>query len=229
MRIWSICIIIVFVLIPRFGKANDSEIIVTGTGSAVVVPDFATLEIHIQFVSEKASDAVKMTASLYEKIINALREFGLTSKQIATTNYSVREHWEMKKDREREFVGYMARHSILIRISKLDKVGAVIDAAVNAGANRIGGLEFESSKSDSVHLSALAAAVQQARKRAEIMAKASGGRVGSLIELTTEAPMRSSMPNDMTISEIATETQLSPGDHIVRVRVLGRWKFIEGQ
>ena len=227
MKIWIICGFIALSFIPMSSKADESEIIVTGTGNAVATPDYATLEIYIQFVAQNAADAVKMTANLYEKIVRALVERGLKEKDVATTSYSVRQHWETKKDHEREFVGYMAKHRVLIRVQKLDKVGEVIDASVNAGVDQIGGLKFESSKVDSVEQSALNEAVRQARKRAETMANAAGGHLGSLIELTTESQTRSPLPSDMSVSEVAVETQLAPGDRIVKATVLGRWKFVE--
>jgi len=215
----------IFLLITISVSADDSVIVTTGEGVAIATPDFATLEIHIQNTSQKAAKAVEMTTISFEKLVTALKEMGLTAKDITTSNFSVNQHWETKRDREREFIGYIASHRVNVRVLELNKVGEVIDVSVNAGATRIGGLRFESSNSDSVQEAALAEAVRTARRRAETMAEAAGGNLGSLIELTTEGPFRTSLSADMTVSTLNIETQLAPGDRIVRVTVLGKWKF----
>lgn len=227
MRIKIIFLLILFSLFPLNAIGNDSEIIVSGTGISFASPDFAKLDINIEYVSKKAETAVERTASLYEKVVVALEEIGITSENINTINYYVNQHWEMKQNREREFIGYKAIHRISVRIPELNQVGKIIDASVSAGVTQIGGLKFESSNTDSMQHAALAMAVRQARKRAETMAEAAGGHLGSLIELSTESSFRSSLAADMSISELNVGTQLSPGDNIMRVNVQGKWKFIE--
>src|SRR5476649_1159893 len=87
--------------------------------------------------------------------------------------------------------GYTVTNTVRADVRRLDDVGRIIDAALAKGANEISSLQFYSSKADSVRRAALGAAVTGARADAEALARAAGGTLGALLELSSsESPNR---------------------------------------
>lgn len=114
----------------------------------------------------------------------------------------------------------MARNSIRVRMSELDGVGAVIDVALDAGANRVDAVQFNAASLDDARREALAGAIERARGDAEIMARAAGGTLGALIEVTTEWP--ETRFTRQYLGAFAATT-ISPAAQTVSVNVLTRW------
>jgi uncharacterized protein YggE len=105
----------------------------------------------------------------------------------------------------------------------------LLDAALAKGANEITSLQFASSKADSVRRSALAKAVTNARADAEALARASGGSLGQLIEVTTAALPVRPVACDMgrvAAAKAAPMTPIEPGQQTITVEVTGRWGFV---
>ncbi len=112
-----------------------------------------------------------------------------------------------------------------VRVNDLTRLGAVIDAALGAGASSLLGVRFESSQEERIRTLALRAAVAKARSDAEALAEAAGGRLGDLLELTTENLQR---PRMMALEQVQARgvgPDLTPQEIVVRVRVVGRWRM----
>jgi hypothetical protein len=90
-----------------------------------------------------------------------------------------------------QVTGYAADNSVSAK-SKIAQTGALIDAAVAAGANTVSGPTLGVSDSDALYRGALGKAVQDARAKAEALAKAGGfgvGQVSAVVEQTANAPV----------------------------------------
>jgi uncharacterized protein YggE len=112
-------------------------------------------------------------------------------------------------------------------VRRLDDVGKMIDAALAKGANEISSLQFYSSKADSVRRVALAAAVANARADAEVLARAAGGSLGTLLELSSgESPIRPPQPLVMSRMVDAKATPIESGDQTFSATVSARWQFV---
>jgi uncharacterized protein YggE len=79
----------------------------------------------------------------------------------------------------------VAGNSLEVRVDPLDKAGEVIDAAIEAGANRTNQLSFELRDPDAAQLEALAAAMERARAQARVLAAADGKEVGRIYRAST--------------------------------------------
>jgi uncharacterized protein YggE len=106
-------------------------------------------------------------------------------------------------------------------------VGRLIDAALSKGANEISGLQFFSSRADSVRRVALANAVVQAKGEAEALAKAAGGTLGMLLELSTAtSAIRPMFEPRMAVAKAGASTPVEPGEQTFSVSVTGKWSFV---
>jgi hypothetical protein len=124
--------------------------------------------------------------------------------------------------------GYVATSSVRVRTSDLGKVGAMIDAALAKGATGIAGLSFYVANSDDARRKALTAAVENARRDAEAMAVAAGGKLGQLIDIVTE-PEEYYRPMNTMLMAAARAPQATPieaGEQKVTASVTARWRVV---
>lgn len=231
--------ILVFTLVitgslPELGFAGTKEIAVTGYGVAAAKPDYATIDIPISILRKKAEEATQAAAVRYDSLISVLERKGIEEDDYYTMRYTVTADWE-RDDRghEKKFRGYVVRHVLRVRVSDLKMIGQIVDAAVGVGMIQINEIRFYSSKSDSLSNAALAHAVQDAHERAEIMANALGGDLGSLIELVTEDASRirrRGVIEQERVQALAFKAgivRVAPQEIITKIIVLGCWEFIE--
>jgi len=151
---------------------------VTGNGTVTAVPDRAEISAGVESRATTAKAALSANGAAMEKVIAALRASG--GKDVTTQTVSLSTAF----DRNGQPNGFVASNVASAETS-LDGAGALIDAAVAAGANTVYGPSLSRSDADALYDQALAKAVDDAKARAEILAKAAGrqlGRVTAIVE-----------------------------------------------
>jgi len=163
-------------------SAQSEGITVNGVGTVESVPDEAQMSFGVQTEAPTSSEALARNSAQMERVLAALRAAGIAEKDIRTQDVSV---WPQYDTTGQDADGYVARNSVTVTIHELDKAGAVIDAATRAGANEVSGPMLTSSGRERLEAQALEAAVDNARKKADALAKAAGvglGRVTAMVE-----------------------------------------------
>jgi uncharacterized protein YggE len=205
------------------------QIVTSGSGEAQIAPDRATISVGVQTRATTAAAAGADNARRQRAILDTLRALGLTSEQLSTVNYNVSPEMQYTPNGTTppKVVGYTVSNTVRADVRKLDEVGKVIDAALAKGANEISSLQFYSSKADSVRRVALGAAVASARADADALAKAAGGTLGSLLELSTsDTPIRPPQPIMMSRMVDAKATPIESGEQTFTATVSARWQFV---
>ena len=133
--------------------------------------------------------------------------------------------------------GFTARNNIRAEVRRLDDVGKVIDAAINAGATDVASIQFLASSTDQARRTALSDAVKQARNDADVMARAAGGTLGRLISVSSTGvtqPIairgataeRAMLTAGGVLASDAITTPIAPGELNVTAFVFTRWEFV---
>jgi uncharacterized protein YggE len=134
-------------------------------------------------------------------------------------------------------VEFLARNTVRATVRRADDVGKVIDAALAAGATSIASVQFSSPTTEEARGNALALAVAQAQRDANILAKASGGALGRMLSMSSSGGspvMGAGFAGDVYYSVdreaggTAFPTMINSRDMTVAVTVFGRWEFIPG-
>lgn len=164
---------------------------VSGMGEVRVKPDLATVQFAVETTGATAEEAGAANASLMERVIATILGSGVVREDVQTSGYSVYPEYA-RTPREDEMQvpqirGYRATNMISVRTRDLDRVGALIDAGLKAGANRLHGVTFELTNSAAAEAEALGIAVTEARTAAETMARALGVQVGDVLDASTTA------------------------------------------
>jgi len=165
--------------------ADPDTVTVTGLGSVAAVPNEAQMSFGVETRGQTARAAVSANADAARRVINALRQAG--ARELATQYVSV---YPVAGERG-QIEGYSATNSVSA-VSDVDDAPALIDAAVEAGANNVSGPAMSSSNAEELYRQALAKAVDEARARAEILARSADrslGSITSISEATGTPPM----------------------------------------
>lgn len=216
---------------PTPPYAIPPQIVTSAVGEAKLTPDRARIQIAVQTRAATAAAAGASNAKKQRAVIDTLRSLGFTAEQLTTTGYSVQP--EMQYDKEGgtpRVVGYVVTNSIRAEASRFDLVGPAIDAALAKGANSIDQLELYSSRADEARRASLADAVGKARADAEAMAKAAGGALGRLLELSSSEQPSPVQPFAVAAVRMAKDssTPIEPGESTVRTSIMARWEFVPG-
>ena len=150
---------------------------VDGQGTGTATPDMATVTIGVTTQGEDAAKAQNDNAWVSNQIQAAVRGLGIAEKDIQTRNYSFYPNYSTEKDHRNEVTGYTVNNSVIVVVRDIKLTGKVIDAALNNGANEINSLDFSTSDTKAVRKVALLNAVQDARDKADIIAKGLGKRI----------------------------------------------------
>jgi uncharacterized protein YggE len=193
------------------------------------MPDRATIEIGISTISETAEQAADTNSTLHAKILAALNEVGIDSEHIETSSFTVTPRYPAdagRPDRSQAPIGYSADHLIKVWTEDMQRIGAVIDACLAAGATSTR-LSFTSSRLPETHRLAIEDAAKQAKADAEVLAEAVGARLGPLVLLTTHIPAEERDYGFPVGASLSPETSIMPKELRVNARVMGKWKLMK--
>jgi uncharacterized protein len=219
---------------PASPASMPPQIVVSGIGETRVTPDRAIINIGVYSRATTAAAAARENARKQQAIIDTLRALGIPREQISTTQFNV--HPEMRhlpQSGRSEITGYAVNNVVRVEVRQLDQVAAVIDAALSKGANQINSLDFFVFNSDEPRRRALAQAIDRARQDAEAMARAAGGSLGQLLELTTGYAPIPIARREMAMAaagraQADVATPIEPGEEMIRAVVTTRWQFVPG-
>jgi uncharacterized protein YggE len=175
---WKFAVAAVTLLVVGLGSAaaQDSRIVVTGEGTASARPDRARVTVGVRTARPSAADALAANNRRTRAVIEAVRQVGVPSAAIETRALSMRRQTG-EGDTAASGRRYVVTNAVRVD-SDVDQVGAVIDEAVAAGANRVSGIAFATADEDALANEARRRAVRAARAKAELLAQEAGVSLG---------------------------------------------------
>ena len=148
------------------------------------------------------------------RVIAALEQLGIERSAIRTESITLSPRYRRGPEVEEPTIaGYEAGNRVSVRVDRIDEVGRVVDAAIEAGANRVDGIRFELAEPEAVYREALRDAVARARREAEAIADAMDETLGPAIRVSTDG-IRIPVPErPMAFARMeAAPTPVEPGD-----------------
>ncbi|MCU6339648.1 SIMPL domain-containing protein, partial [Enterobacter quasiroggenkampii] len=120
---------------------------VSGMGELEVTPDVAYAELAIDTRGKTAAEAQKQNAVLFEKVKQVLTsKYGVQEKDLKTVNFSVNPEYKYVENKEPQIIGYQATHAVRVTYRDLNRLGSLVDAATDAGVNRVVRIQFDTEK-----------------------------------------------------------------------------------
>jgi uncharacterized protein len=171
----------------------QASLIVSGEGSVVVAPDYAQIRAGVTTRARTVKEAADANTKLMTAIIAALRDGGIEQKDIQTSQFSVQPVYAPPQpNTEPKVSGFSVANRVSVTIRQMAMAGAILDRVIAAGATDVGGVEFLHSDTSKALDQAREAAVADARRKAELYARAAGvklGRVAWITEDTSSLPL----------------------------------------
>jgi len=191
---------------------SGHSIVVTGQGSVKTVPDRAQISLGVATDAKTAAAALRGNAAEMAKVIAAIKAQGIPAADLQTDQVSLSLRFGDDGD---AVAGYTATNTVSVIVRSIAKVGPVIDAAVDAGANQVYGPNLVRSDQQALYRAAMRAAISNARVKAVAIAKAAGltlRRITDVVESGGPAPV----PLDAKTALPATGTPIEPGTQLVQ-------------
>ena len=155
---------------------------VTGVGYANLVPDIAYIYVGVHTEKPSAAAAVDENNAQTQKMIEALKNFGIAAKDIRTTNFSI---WP--QDKYDPMTGtptgektYVVDNTVYVTVRDLDKLGDLLDTLVAAGANTVNSIQFDVADKSEALKTARAEAVKDAAEQAKELTDAASVKLGDV-------------------------------------------------
>jgi len=199
-----------------------AAISVTGEATVSVPPDLAEVDGGVTSEARTAREASEANNVAMGKVLSALKGAGIAEKDFQTSRLSLQPQYAPKPPGLSAVVGYRASNRVTIRLGDVSKVASVIDTVVGAGANDIGGINFTVSQASKLLDDAREQAIADARRKAEIYAKAAGVTLGAPLSIS-----EGSTPVPITFRRMAggmaAAAPVAQGEETLQVTVAVSW------
>jgi uncharacterized protein YggE len=204
------------------GAAADGTVVVTGEGVVEADPDLAVVSLTVLASADEAADAQATLADRVADVRDALADAGASGDAVTTAGYAVTPDYRYD-DGERVLLGYRAVHSLRVEAVP-DDAGAVVDAAVPAGAT-VDGVTFTLADDtrSGLRADALALAVDNARADAEAVAGAADLTLSGVESATVGASPVVYARTEAVAAGSDGGTSFAPGPVSVRASVTVRF------
>lgn len=158
------------------------QVTVVGHGEVKVSPDTAIISIGVETEGKTAKEALNANNTQAADIQKKLTELKIDAKDIQTSGFNVYPNYGTDG---RQITGYRVNNTVTVKIRDLTKVSGLLDQVVQAGANSIYGISFTVDNPRTILDQARTQAMQDAKARADLLAKAAGASVGD-VQIITE-------------------------------------------
>jgi uncharacterized protein YggE len=202
---------------PAHCDQKVSTIEIAASAAVHAMPNILTLSFAVDTDAPMAKDAVAKNAERTEKVLTALGKIADRDSKIRTSGFNLFPVYE-KGDQSKPS-GFRARNTVILESKALDKAGAFIDQAAEAGASRISNLIFTSDKEEDLRRQAAVEALKRARTDAEALAKASGLTIKRLVRITHDQRERPPLGVLREAAAAGVQTPITAGEISVNVTV----------
>ena len=207
---------------PAMAETAPPAISVTGEATVSVPPDLAQVDGGVSSDAKSAREASEANNAAMGKVLLALKAAGIDEKDVQTSRLSLQPQYARNRSGPSAVAGYRASNRVTIRVRDVTKVASVIDTLAGAGANEIGGINFMVSQASKLLDEAREKALADARRKAEINAKAAGVTLGAPLSISEEgnAPP---VPYRKMAAGMVAAAPVAQGEETLSVTVSVSW------
>ncbi|MEO6946187.1 MAG: SIMPL domain-containing protein [Nitrobacter sp.] len=222
----AVAIVAALAAIPaQADVAPPPTISVTGETTISAPPDLARIEAGVTNEAKTAREASDANNAAMGRVLLALKGTGIDEKDYQTSRLSLQPEnasGRVSSSNAPQIVGYRASNRVTIKLRDVSKIAGVIDAVTAAGANDIGGINFMVSNASKLLDDARAQAIADARRKAEIYAKAADVTLGAPLSISEEGSPGPMMYR-RAAAPMAASVPIAPGEETLRIAVSVTW------
>lgn len=208
---------------PALAQTLPPAISVTGEATVSVPPDLAQIDAGVTSDGKTAREASDANNAAMGKVLLALKGAGIDEKDYQTSRLSLQPQYAPNRSGPSPVVGYRASNRVTAKLRDVTKVAAVIDVLVGAGANELGGINFMVSQASKLLDEAREKAIADARRKAEIYAKAAGVTIGEPLGIAEEGGSGPPVFRSKMAAPMAAGAPVAQGEETLSVTVSVSW------
>ncbi|MFN3658369.1 MAG: SIMPL domain-containing protein [Pseudolabrys sp.] len=216
MRIPLCLLVVVATLAAAPAQAADRLVTVTGEATVAVAPDSAVIRIGVSSLGKTAREASDANAKKMTAVLAAIKDSGIAERDVQTSRLSLQPQYDPNKAGPARLLGFQVTNQVTVKIRDIDKLAAILDHAIAAGANEMSGIEFVVSEQSKLLDQARDEAIADARRKATLYAEAAGGKLGKVVSITEEG---ASAPPRPVAQFRAAAIPVAPGERELRAVV----------
>ena len=165
-------------------------ITVVGDGVGQARPSTTSVNLGVQVTAASPAEALAQARQRSERVLQRLRELGVAESDLQTSGLSVNPNFGPGRDPTAQptVTGYNGSANVVVQVADVNRVGELLTAAVDAGANLVHGLSYGIRDDAALRRQALLAAIADARPKAEAIAQATGLTLGP-VRAVVEVPL----------------------------------------
>ena len=165
--------------------SSGGGITVVGEGSVRIKPDIARAQIGVEVMMDSVKAASEANKERLDAVLAALQAQGIAEADIQTSGFSVyAERFGPNGPLPEDETNYRVSNNVNVTVRDLETLGAVLDAAIEAGANNIYGVEFSVDDPTTVESQARQRAVADAQAKAGELAELTGVTLGNVVSVS---------------------------------------------
>lgn len=198
---------------------SGTRLDIVATGEVSRVPDIARINAGVVTQARTATAAISQNAERMNRVIAALERAGIAERDIQTSSISLNPEYRYVENQAPILTGYRASNDVTVRFRDIAETGAILDALVAEGANQINGPTLEIDKPDEALDEARREALEKARARAELYARATGMQVKRILSISESGAVQPPYPMPVMRMEAAQDasTKIVPGEQSLSV------------
>ena len=209
--------VVTMVLSPLSARAAEKLLTVNGEASVAVAPDTAVIRIGVSSLGKTAREASEANGKQMTSVLAAVKESGIADRDVQTSRLSLQPQYDPNKNGTARLLGFQVTNQVTLKIRETEKLPAVLDRAIAAGANEMSGIEFIVSEQSKLLDQARDDAIADARRKAELYAKAAGVKLGRVVAISEEGSSPPSRP--MVQAMRSGAVPVAPGEQMLRANV----------
>ncbi|MBI5071620.1 SIMPL domain-containing protein [Candidatus Falkowbacteria bacterium] len=166
--------------------AERDTIAISGEGKVTAIPDIATIDVGLMTEKSDVKSAQLENTTKMNRLIANLKNLGVESKDIQTSYYNIYPQYDWPNGKQ-VLRGYQVSQGVTVKIRNLDKIGDILAAAGEGGANQVSGLSFNIDDPEALRQEARVKALENAKTKAEALAKVAGVGLGKIVSFSEYA------------------------------------------
>ncbi len=206
-------------LTPAPGHAFDRLVTVTGEATVAATPDMASIRVGVSSSAKSAREASDANAKQMTAVLAAVKDAGIAERDVQTSWLSLQPQYDPNRTGGLRLLGFQASNQVTVKIRELDKIASVLDRAIAAGANEMSGIEFIVSDRGKLLDKARGDAIAEARRKAELYARAAGTKVGNVVAISEEGSTPP-VSYPMQAMRAGASVPIAPGEKTLRAVVM---------
>jgi uncharacterized protein YggE len=177
----------------------------------------AVIRIGVTSQAKTAKEASAANAEEMTAVLAAIKTQDIADRDIQTSRLSLQPQYDPNKGGTARLLGFRVTNQLVVKIREIGKLPEFLDRTVAAGANEMSGIEFVVSEQSKLLDQARAEAIGDARRKAELYARAAGAEVGHVIAITEEGAL--SPPSPVKAFRANGAVPIVPGEQTLRAAV----------